>query len=115
MKKTILAPLLSAFVLPGLGQVINRQFLKAGVLMAAVMMFFLALVFKILYDLNTVFLNLPAATLEKSPRPLETVALALSQKDKTVLLGLLFGLVALWTYGIWDAFIVARKMEGGRP
>jgi hypothetical protein len=114
MKKTILAPLLSAFVLPGLGQVINRQFIKAGVLMAAVMMFFLTLVFKVIYDLNKVILNLPAGTLENNPRPLETVALALSQNDKTVLILLLLGLVAIWTYGICDAFIGARKNEGGR-
>jgi hypothetical protein len=113
MKKTILAPLLSAFILPGLGQVINRQFLKAGVLMAGVMMFFLALVFKIIYDLNKVFLSLPIETLEKTPRPLETVARALSQRDKTVLIILLLGLVVIWTYGVWDAFITARKGERG--
>jgi hypothetical protein len=115
MKKTILAPLLSAFVLPGLGQVINRQFLKAGLLMAAVMMFFLALVFKLLYDLNKVLLALPLETLEKTSRPLATVSQALSQRDKTWLVLLLLGLVAVWAYGVWDAFTVARKVDGGQP
>jgi len=115
MKRIILAPLLSAFVLPGLGQVINRQFLKAGLLMAAVMMFFLALVFKLLYDLNKVLLALPLETLEKTSRPLATVAQGLSGQDKTVLVFLLLALLAVWAYGVWDAFTVARKEERDQP
>lgn len=115
MKKTILAPLLSAFILPGLGQIVNRQFCKAGLLMAAVMMLFLGLVFKLLYDLNKVLLVLPLETFENNPHPLATVAQALSQRDKTVLIFLLLGLLAVWAYGVWDAFNVARKADGGQP
>jgi len=115
MKRILLAPLLSAFVLPGLGQVVNRQFRKAGLLMAAVMVLFLGLVFKLIFDLNKVLLALPLETLEKSPRPLATVAQALSGRDKTVLVGLLVGLLAVWAYSVWDAFTAARKGNGGQP
>jgi hypothetical protein len=111
LKKTILAPLLSAFVLPGLGQVINRQFRKAGILMAAVSLLFLSLVFKLLYDLNKVLMALPAEALEKNPHPFVTVAQALSQRDKTWLIALLVMLMAVWIYGVWDAFITARKTD----
>jgi hypothetical protein len=115
MKRILLAPLLSAFVLPGLGQVVNRQFRKAGLLMAAVMVLFLGLVFKLVIDLNKVLLALPLETLEKTPRPLAMVAQALSQRDKTVLVCLLLGLLAVWAYSVWDAFTVARKVDGGQP
>jgi hypothetical protein len=111
LKKTILAPLLSAFVLPGLGQVINRQFRKAGILMAAVTLLFLSLVFKLLYDLNKVLLALPAEALGKNPHPFVTVAQTLSQSDKTWLITLLGMLMAVWIYGVWDAFSTARKTD----
>jgi Na+(H+)/acetate symporter ActP len=115
MRRTILAPLLSAFVLPGLGQVINRQFRKAGVLMAAVSILFLTLLLKVLFDLNRAFQTLPAETMEKSQHPFQAVALALSRQDKTVLLSLLFLLILVWAFGVWDAFRSARKSEKGAP
>jgi hypothetical protein len=109
LKKTVLAPLLSALVLPGLGQVINRQFRKAGILIAIVSLLFLSLIFKLLFDLNKVFISLPPEALEKNPHPFATVANTLSQSDKTWLLILLLLLLVVWIYGIWDAFITARK------
>lgn len=115
MKKILLAPLLSAFVLPGLGQVINRQFRKAGLLMAAVFLLFLTLVFKIIVDLNKVLLALPLETFEKNPHPLATVAQALSRQDNTLLLSLVAILALVWAYGVWDAFTVARRGEGDQP
>jgi len=114
MKRIILAPLLSAFVLPGLGQVLNRQFRKAGLLMAAVSLLFLALFFKVLYDLNKVLLSLPLETFEKNPHPLSTVAQALSQQDNGLLLVLILLLTGVWAYGVWDAFSAARKAGQGQ-
>jgi len=114
MKRIILAPLLSAFVLPGLGQAINRQFRKAGLLMAAVSLVFLALLIKLLLDLNKVLLTLPLETFEKNAHPLATVAQALSQRDKTWLISLTLILMAIWAYGVWDAFVVARKADQGQ-
>jgi hypothetical protein len=111
IKRTILAPLLSAFVLPGLGQIINRQFRKAGVLMAAVSLLFLSLVFKLLYDLNKVLLTLPMEALEKTPHPFALVARSLSQRDKTWLIALLLILMAVWVYGVLDAYIIAQKTD----
>ena len=109
MKRIILAPLLSAFVLPGLGQVVNRQFRKAGLLIAAVSLLFLALFFKMLYDLNKVLLSLPLETFEKNPHPFSLVAQALSQQDNGLLRVLILLLTGVWAYGVWDAFSEARK------
>jgi hypothetical protein len=111
MKRFILAPLLSAFILPGLGQVINGQIRKAGLLIAAVSLLFLALFFKVLYDLNKIFLSLPLEEPGKSSPNLPEVAQALSGQDKTVLIVLLLLLSGVWIYGVWDAFRVARKVE----
>jgi len=111
MKRIIVAPLLSAFILPGLGQIINRQFRKAGILMAAVSLLFLSLVFKLLYDLNKTLMTLPAEALEKTSHPFVLVAQALSRRDKTWLITLLVLLLAVWVYGVWDAFMTARKMD----
>ena len=114
MRRTILAPILSAFILPGLGQVVNRQFLKAGLLMAADAILFLALIIKILYDLNKALLALPVEVFEKNPHPFAAVAQALSRQDKTLLLSLVLVLVVVWAYAVWDAFSVARKSEKGQ-
>jgi Na+(H+)/acetate symporter ActP len=111
MKRIFLAPLLSAVVLPGLGQILNRQYRKAGVLIAAVSVLFMVLFIKVLFDLNKVLLTLPAETLEESPRLFSTVALTLSGRDKTWLLFLILLLLGIWVYGVWDAFWVARKSE----
>jgi hypothetical protein len=114
MKRIILAPLLSAFVLPGLGQVVNRQFRKAGLLIAAVSLLFLALFFKALYDLNKVLLSLPLETFEKNPHPFSIVAQALSQQDNGLLRVLILLLTGVWAYGVWDAFSEARKAGQGQ-
>jgi ABC-type Na+ efflux pump permease subunit len=109
MKKMILAPLLSAFVLPGLGQVVNGQVRKAGLLIAAISLLFLALFFKVLYDLNKFFLSLSPETYEKNPQPFSTAAQFLSRQDKGLLIILVLLLAGIWVYGVWDAFWTARK------
>jgi hypothetical protein len=109
MKNIFMAPLLSAFVLPGLGQVINGQVRKAGLLIAAVTILFLTLFVKLLYDLNKFFLSLPPESYGKNSPTLSTAAQTLSRQDNSLvtILGLL--LTGVWVYGIWDAFSVARK------
>lgn len=114
MKRIFLAPLLSAFVLPGLGQIINRQFRKAVLLMAAVFVLFLALVVKLIFDLNKVLLSLPLEVFEKSHHPFTVVAQVLSRRDKTLLLFLVLILTAVWVYSVLDAFMVTRKSGEGQ-
>jgi hypothetical protein len=109
MKHIILAPLLSAFILPGLGQVVNGQFRKAGLLIAAVSLLFLALFFKVLYDLNKFFLSLPPEAYGKNSPTFSTAAQTLSRQDNGLLICLVLLLTGVWVYGVWDAFSVARK------
>jgi hypothetical protein len=113
MKRTLLAPLLSA-LMPGVGQIINRQFPKAGLFLAGFSILFLALSFKVLYDLNQVMLSLNWERLEKDPSRFQTIAQALGQRSKTVLLILLILLLGFWAYNVWDAFSQAKKLERER-
>jgi H+/Cl- antiporter ClcA len=110
MKRTLTAPLLSA-LMPGVGQIINRQFPKAGLFIAGFSILFMALVFKVLYDLNQVMMSLNWELLEKDSHRLQTITQALGQRSKTVLLILLILLVGFWAYNVWDAFSQARKSE----
>jgi hypothetical protein len=111
MKNVFLAPLLSAFVLPGLGQVVNGQVRKAGLLIAAVSLLFLTLFFKVLYDLNKFFLSLPPEADGKNSPTLSTAAQSLSRQDNSLLIILVLLLAGVWIYGVWDAYSVARKKD----
>jgi H+/Cl- antiporter ClcA len=108
MRRTLTAPLLSA-LMPGVGQIINRQFPKAGLFIAGFSILFMALFFKILYDLNQVMRSLNWELLEKDPHRLQTITQALGRRNKTVLLILLILLVGFWAYNVWDAFSQAGK------
>ena len=81
--------------------------------MAMVFALFLALVIKLIFDLNKVLLALPLEVYEKNTHPFVTVAQALSKQDKSLLLILVLILMAVWAYSVWDAFSVARKSEKG--
>lgn len=111
MKRTLLAPLLSALVLPGLGQVINGELRKAGLLIATVSLLFLALFFKVLFDLNKVFTAHLGDPSGSSAPSLPQVAQTLSGGDKKVLFLLLGLFIGIWIYGIWDAYRGARRSE----
>lgn len=113
MKHTFTAPLLSALI-PGVGQIINRQFPKAGLFMAGFSVLFMALFFKALYDLNQVMLSLNWERLEKDPQPFRTISQGLGQRSKTVLLVLLILLFGFWAYNVWDAYSQAKKLERER-
>jgi hypothetical protein len=92
-----------------LGQVVNGQFRKAGLLIAAVSLLFVVIFFKVLFDLNRAFLSLPPEAYGKNSQPLSAVAQTLSRQDKGLLIVLILLLAGVWVYGVWDAFSVARK------
>ena len=110
MKRSLAAPLLSA-VLPGVGQIVNRQFAKAGLMIFGFSLLFLGLLFKLLYDLNQVLLALNWELLEKDPHRFQTVTRALADRNKTLLFILLLLLIGFWAYGVWDAYAQGRKLD----
>jgi hypothetical protein len=114
MRNAILAPLLSAFVLPGLGQVINRQVVKGLILMGLSMLLFLCVLVKVLLDLSAVIGQVMGPSLglgiEDWPRVLEGL-----RAGDLMLLYVLVALAAMvWAYGVVDAFLVGRRFRPGQ-
>jgi NADH:ubiquinone oxidoreductase subunit 6 (subunit J) len=106
MKKSILAPLSSALVIPGLGQILNQDLKKGGILLGLVFVLFLAGTVKLVLILRSVFLR-PGANPPDPQRLLETVM----QQDFTAV-WIIVGLMSLiWLYSILDAFVTARRRE----
>jgi hypothetical protein len=113
MRRSLAAPLLSA-LMPGVGQILNRQFPKAGLMIFGFSLLFLGLFFKLLYDLNQVLLSLNWELLEKDPHRFQTVTHALAGRSKTLLIILILLLLAFWVFGVWDAYVQGRKLDRER-
>ena len=106
MKKFILAPICSAFIVPGLGQIINQDLKKGLFILAVVFFLFIAGTIKLFFILQSVIADVNAGRLDTAP-----VGKALQGKDLT-LLWILLGLFAfVWIYSILDAFWVGKKLE----
>jgi hypothetical protein len=106
MKKALIAPLCSALVIPGLGQIINEDLKKGATLLALIFIIFVGGIFQ-LYRLIRALANKSALELS---RPSEILT-QIESKD-VILVWILFSLFLLvWIYSILDAFIRGRKID----
>lgn len=106
MKKYILAPLCSAFIVPGLGQIINQNLKKGLFILFVVFFLFIVGTIKLFFILQSAIADINTGGLNTAP-----IGEGLSGRDLT-LLWLLLGLFALvWVYSILDAFWVGKRME----
>jgi TM2 domain-containing membrane protein YozV len=106
MRKAIFAPLCSAFVIPGLGQIINKE-LKKGICMLLSVFF--------LFIIGTVKLSLLISAMLKDPKanPASQNAIV-EQLQSHGLSGLRYIILAfglLWIYSVLDAFWKGRKLD----
>ncbi|MGD8227402.1 MAG: hypothetical protein PVH82_13805 [Desulfobacteraceae bacterium] len=106
MKKYIISPLCSAFIVPGLGQIINQNFRKGLSILAVVFVLFVAGTIKLAFTIRSL-LHASETTQLNSRILLER----LQGEDFTLLwiLGILFGVV--WLYSVADAFWSGKKMK----
>lgn len=109
MRKAVASPLLSAFVMPGVGQLYNGQVRKAGLMVSASSMLFL-----IFFALLSMKLWSALSTLDMAPKDL-SLPMAIIHRIADQGLGWL-GIMALiglplWLYGVIDAFIGGRKAD----
>lgn len=111
MKQSILAPLCSALVLPGLGQIINRQLIKGFALMGALTLLFLATLTKLFLDLSAVMGRVMGPDLQFGREQWAEVLAGMRQQDLTVLYILVALGAALWAYSIFDAYIYGRRFQ----
>jgi len=106
MKKAIISPLCSAFVIPGLGQILNQQLKKGGLLLGSVFVLFIG----IMVQLYRLVSSLLKSSEPGSLAPLDIIT-QLNQSRAWPLLFLIFVLVALWVYSIVDAFFYGLRAD----
>ena len=106
MRKSLKSALCSALVVPGLGQVINGDLKKGGLILAGVFVLFVAGVVK-LYQLIRDLMN-AGETHGSESGPM---AEALGRQDFFVLWLLAAAFVLLWLYSVVDAYLTGRKID----
>ena len=106
MKKYILAPLCSAFIVPGLGQIINQSLKKGLFILSVVFFLFIAGTIKLFFILQSALADANAGRLNTAP-----IGERLQGKDLAVLWFLLGLFAVVWVYSILDAFWMGKRME----
>jgi len=110
MKKHIKSSLCSAFIVPGLGQVLNNRILKGLILMALVFILIIAITVNIIF---LIIVRIPYVQAEDLENIYKMISKAILQGDLTTF-WILIGISAiLWIYSIVDAFIEGLKIEKG--
>jgi TM2 domain-containing membrane protein YozV len=106
MKKALLAPLCSALVIPGLGQVINQHIKKGVILLALDFVFIIAFTIEMYQILRGVI----GPGVLNSDEP-EMIMERIMAGDYTSLVFLFAAFGVLWIYSIVDAFLGGRKAD----
>ena len=106
MKKYIVSPLCSAFIVPGLGQIINQNLKKGLSILSVVFVLFVAGTIKLAFTIKSLFQGSETIRLNST-----TLGERLQGEDFTLLwvLAILFAVV--WLYSVVDAFWSGKKME----
>lgn len=106
MKKAILAPLYSALVIPGLGQIINQDIKKGIIMLACVFVLVIALVVR-LYKIISAMINSGAINTLHPDMIMDKII-----SEGSLTLGLLVAVsLMLWLYSVIDAFIGGLKAD----
>ncbi len=105
MKKAMLAPICSALVIPGLGQVINEHIKKGIILLAAVFVLIVVSTYEMYQMVNDI---IRSGVVTNDPT---TIIHKILSGDYTLLGSLLAVFTLLWLYSVIDAFIGGRKAD----
>jgi TM2 domain-containing membrane protein YozV len=106
MKRAILAPLCSAVVIPGLGQIINGERRKGTAILLGVFVLFLA-------GMTWLFRTVSSISSELAPGVSSGAVILdrLREKDFTLVWLLLLAFALLWLFSVLDAFCKGRNMD----
>jgi TM2 domain-containing membrane protein YozV len=110
MKRAIISPLCSAFIIPGLGQILNRNIKKGMILLALVFLFFVAAIIKLTFMILSLLEGQRAV-----PTDSMIILEKLHEQDSSALLFILIGFGIIWLYSVIDAVLEGIKndrMEG---
>lgn len=103
-----MAPLCSAFIVPGLGQVLNKKILKGLILMVLVFILFIAITVNLVYLIISQVRYIQVEDIENVSSMMVKVFL---RGDLSTLWVLLIISLILWIYSIVDALIDGLKIE----
>lgn len=106
MKRQILSPVCSAFIIPGLGQVINYHVKKGVILLCAVFILFIIGTVKLAFIINSLFSTETIVNLNT-----KTVLNELERNDPSAIYALIIIFGCLWVYSILDAFWYGKKID----
>ena len=106
MNKRFLSSLISGFIYPGAGQLLNGHYVKGWIVIALTTLDFVFLVFYILKGFKTIITNISAPF--GSMWEFIAASLNVYGKQELMLLVVLFG---LWIYAIIDAYIGVSTEE----
>jgi hypothetical protein len=109
MKHRYLAPLCSALILPGVGQIINRQMIKGLILIGLTTLILLVAIIKLALDLSAAMNQ--AFSTDMGGAGGGRIMEALRQRDMTWLWIMLGSGLVVWGYSVADAFIHGKKRE----
>ncbi len=103
MKKSIIAPLCSGLVVPGLGQILNGQFRKGLIMLGLVFLLFVAGAVKLAFIIHSLT---RLSDLTDTPQ-----TAAFERGDLFLVSGIAVTFLILWVYSVVDAFWVASRAE----
>ena len=106
MKKAIMSPLCSGLIIPGLGQIMNQDLKKRGLLLSGVFFLFIAGIIKLVYLIHSIFRsgNIDIADTEM-------IMARLRAEDLTLLWAMAVLFVLLWVYSVVDAYVGGRRID----
>ncbi|MDY6972698.1 MAG: hypothetical protein SV775_10265 [Thermodesulfobacteriota bacterium] len=106
MKRAVISTLCSALVIPGLGQIVNRQLRKGACILSAVFVIIIAFVIEMYRVVITVVNSMD---LNRSDPAMITNQIRAN--DPSVSLYVLTAFLALWLYSVLDAYFAGRKID----
>jgi len=109
MKKYILSPLCSAFIIPGLGQILNNQLKKGLIILAIVFILFVAGTIKLALIIDSF---LEGQVIDRFDYGI--IIQRLHEVNFSVLWLLIVSFGIVWLYSVLDAFLVGRKIDNHR-
>jgi hypothetical protein len=106
MKRQIVSPICSAFIIPGLGQVLNYHVKKGVIILCAVFILFIVGTVKLAFIINSLFSTETIVSLNT-----EFVLNELERADLSAIYALIIIFGCLWVYSILDAFWHGKKID----
>ncbi|MFH0844013.1 MAG: hypothetical protein ABIG67_07115 [Pseudomonadota bacterium] len=106
MKRYLLSPLCSAFIVPGLGQIINHNLKKGVILLFVVFMLLMGAMVKMAFIVTRIIheTGFPSFSVDILYRRLQ-------QEDLSTIRGISILFMVIWIYSVLDAFWTGKKLE----